>query len=130
MSKYGSPSLVLANNVDADSTSPLGLPVPNVAGLSLATGQATFVEDTPTLSKELFMAPVCSTVAHAKLLSVDPTAALALPGVVRFLDVRDVPEGLHGPSRLIEGCLGGLIVQVKGQALQGELALDGSLTQL
>ena len=84
----------LANNVDADSTSPLGLPVPNVAGLSLATGQATFVEDMPTLSKELFMAPVCSTVARAKLLSVDPTAALALPGVVRFLDVKDVPEGL------------------------------------
>merc|ERR1719150_3324031 len=40
---------LLAANVDADSTSPLGLPVPNIAGLSLATGKATFVEDMPTL---------------------------------------------------------------------------------
>ena len=32
--------------------------------------------------------------AHAKLLSVDPTAALAVPGVVRFFDVKDVPDGL------------------------------------
>ena len=92
----------LAANVDADSTSPLGLPVPNIAGLSLATGKATFVEDMPTLSNELFMAPVCSTVAHAKLLSVDPTAALALPGVVRFLDVKDVPEGLV-PLKVLGG---------------------------
>ena len=48
------------------------------------------------------MAPVCSTVAHAKLLSVDPTAALALPGVVRFLDVKDVPEGLT-PFKIFGG---------------------------
>ena len=35
-----------------------------------------------------------STAAHARLLSVDPSAALALPGVVRFLDYKDVPDGL------------------------------------
>merc|ERR550532_2814808 len=92
----------VAAEVDASSTSPLGLPVPMVAGLSLATGQATFVEDMPKTSNELFMALVCSTVAHAKLLSVDPTAALAVPGVVRFLDVKDVPEGLV-PFKILGG---------------------------
>ena len=54
------------------------------------------------MSNELFMAPVCSTVAHAKLLSVDPTAALAVPGVVRFLDVKDIPDGLV-PFKVLGG---------------------------
>ena len=80
--------------VDASSTSLLGEPVPMVTGLVLATGEATFVDDMPTVSNELFLAPVLSTVAHARLLSVDPSAALALPGVVRFLDFKDVPNGL------------------------------------
>ena len=92
----------VAAEVDANSTSPLGLPVPMVAGVTLATGEATFVEDMPTMSNELFMAPVCSTVAHAKLLSVDPTAALAVPGVVRFLDVKDIPDGLV-PFKVLGG---------------------------
>ena len=80
--------------VDASSTSPLGEPVPMVTGLVLATGEATFVDDMPTMNNELFLAPVLSTVAHARLLSVDPSAALAFPGVVRFLDYKDVPDGL------------------------------------
>jgi hypothetical protein len=76
----------------ATSTSPLGESVPLAAGLQLATGQAIFVEDMPSSTNELFMAPVCSTKAHARLVSVDPTEALALPGVVRFLSAKDVPD--------------------------------------
>ena len=84
----------VVTEVDASSTSPLGEPVPMVTGLVLATGEATFVDDMPKMSNELFMAPVLSTVAHAKLLSVDPSTALSLPGVVRFLDFKDVPDSL------------------------------------
>ena len=40
------------------------------------------------------MVPVLSTEAHANLVSVDPSAALAVPGVVRFMDVNDVPVGI------------------------------------
>ena len=40
------------------------------------------------------MVPVPSTEAHANLVSVDPSAALAVPGVVRFMDVNDVPVGI------------------------------------
>ena len=77
------------------STSPVGASVPNVSGVALATGQAVFVEDMPSTTNELFMVPVCSTMAHAKLLSVDPSAALSLTGVVTFLSAKDVPEGMN-----------------------------------
>ena len=40
------------------------------------------------------MVPVLSTEAHANLVSVDPSAALTVPGVVRFMDVNDVPVGI------------------------------------
>ena len=40
------------------------------------------------------MVSVISTEAHANLVSVDPSAALAVPGVVRFMDVNDVPVGI------------------------------------
>lgn len=41
---------------------------------------------------------VTSTRAHAKILSVDTSAALAMPGVVDYVDHRDVPgENMYGP---------------------------------
>ena len=40
---------------------------------------------------ELFLALVRSTKGHAELLEVDTSAALALPGVVGYVDHSDVP---------------------------------------
>jgi len=40
---------------------------------------------------ELYMAVVLSSRAHARLLDVDPSEALRLPGVVDFISHRDVP---------------------------------------
>ena len=37
------------------------------------------------------MVLVVSTKSHAKLLSVDPSRALQMPGVVDFIDHNDVP---------------------------------------
>jgi xanthine dehydrogenase/oxidase len=51
------------------------------------------------LTGELFLALVTSTVAHARLLEVDPSEALSLPGVVDYVDHTDVPgENLWGPA--------------------------------
>jgi xanthine dehydrogenase/oxidase len=51
---------------------------------------------------EVHIALVLSTKAHAKILGVDPSAALDLPGVVCYLDHRDVPGentyGVFGPT--------------------------------
>ena len=77
----------------AGPNSALGLNVPRVSGLAHATGQAEFIEDMPVATNELFMALVSSTEAHAKILSVDESAALALPGVKKFMSAKDIPEG-------------------------------------
>jgi len=76
-----------------ESDPTLGKSVPHVAGLSCACGQAVFGEDIPKIQDELFLALVCSSKAHAKLLDIDPSGALDMPGVVQFLSVKDVPAG-------------------------------------
>ena len=40
---------------------------------------------------ELYLALVLSTKAHAKILSVDTTDALKIPGAVDYIDYKDVP---------------------------------------
>jgi len=40
---------------------------------------------------ELHLGLVLSTKAHARLLNVDPTDALSMPGVVDFVSHKDVP---------------------------------------
>ena len=49
------------------------------------SGEAVYVADVGTSTRELFAAPVESTRALAKLGKVDPAAALKLPGVVAFV---------------------------------------------
>ena len=80
---------------EAGPNSALGLNVPRVSGLAHATGQAEFIEDMPVATNELFMALVCSTEAHATIVSVDESAALALPGVKKFMSAKDIPEGAN-----------------------------------
>ncbi len=54
-------------------------------------GAATYVDDIPEIKGTLYAAPVLSTVAHGKLLGVDTSAALAMPGVRDVLLTRDIP---------------------------------------
>lgn len=50
------------------------------------------------ISDELSLWFVTSTKAHANILSIDPSAALAVPGVVDYVDYRDVPgSNMYGP---------------------------------
>lgn len=49
------------------------------------------VDDIPEIKGTLYAAPVLSTVAHGKLLGMDTSAALAMPGVRDVLLTRDIP---------------------------------------
>ena len=44
-------------------------------------GAATYIDDIAEVRGTLHAAPVCSPVAHGVLRGIDPSAALALPGV-------------------------------------------------
>ncbi|MEY4978672.1 MAG: xanthine dehydrogenase, molybdopterin binding subunit [Pseudomonadota bacterium] len=54
-------------------------------------GAATYIDDIPELRGTLHAAPVCSPVAHGKLLGLDASAALAVPGVRAFISAQDIP---------------------------------------
>ncbi|KAL9106418.1 MAG: hypothetical protein Q9227_008560 [Pyrenula ochraceoflavens] len=81
----------------------LGKANPHVAALKQCTGEAQYTDDIPPQKNEMYGCLVLSTKAHAKLLEVDPSPALELPGVVGWVDRHDTatPEAnwWGAPSR-------------------------------
>lgn len=67
------------------------------------SGEAVYVADVGTSTRELFAAPVESTRALARLGKVDPSTALKLPGVVAF-----VGRSFFCGRPLLSGCIFGL----------------------
>lgn len=65
---------------------------PHLAALKQCTGEAQYTDDIPVQRNELFGTLVLSTKAHAKILKVDTSAAMGLPGVVGWVDHRDLPN--------------------------------------
>ena len=72
----------------------LGKANPHVAALKQCTGEAQYTDDIPIQQNELFGCMVLSAKAHAKIVSVDESGALELPGVVDYVDHRV----LHDPK--------------------------------
>jgi len=82
---------------DADS---VGQPLHHRWAAQCSTGEAVFIDDIPSSRDELYVALVTSTKANARLVNVDASAALAMPGVVGFLDHTSVPgSNLTGGSK-------------------------------
>ena len=55
------------------------------------TGQARFVDDLPLLADTLHAAPVPAPFAHGRIRRIDPTRALALPGVRAVITAAAIP---------------------------------------
>uniref|UniRef100_A0A8C1JVV5 Aldehyde oxidase 5 n=1 Tax=Cyprinus carpio TaxID=7962 RepID=A0A8C1JVV5_CYPCA len=73
------------------SNDPVGRPNVHQAALQQATGEAVYYDDIPSVKGELFVSMVTSTRAHAKIISIDASMALAMSGVVTFISAKDVP---------------------------------------
>ncbi|KAL1251494.1 hypothetical protein QQF64_019290 [Cirrhinus molitorella] len=73
------------------SSDPVGRPNVHQAALQQATGEAVYYDDIPSVKGELFVSMVTSTRAHAKIISIDASVALAMSGVVTFISAKDVP---------------------------------------
>ena len=69
----------------------LGKANPHLAAMKQCTGAAEYTDDIPVRKNELYGCLVLSTKARAKLLSVDPSPALHLPGVFEWVDHTDLP---------------------------------------
>jgi len=70
----------------------LGKAKPHVAAMKQCTGEAQYTDDIPAQKNELYGVMVLSTKAHAKIVSVDPSPALDLPGVAEWVDRHDLPN--------------------------------------
>ncbi|GAA5885066.1 hypothetical protein JCM6882_007215 [Rhodosporidiobolus microsporus] len=70
----------------------VGHSIPHVSGLKHATGEAIYVDDMPPYANEAYLALVLSSRAHAKIISVDTDEALDMPGVLTYIDWRDLPS--------------------------------------
>ncbi|KAH9487576.1 hypothetical protein Btru_072338 [Bulinus truncatus] len=71
---------------------PVGRPEAHLSALQHSTGEAQYIDDMPPLDGELYLSLVTSTKPFAKILSIDPSAALASVGVVDFIGAADVPN--------------------------------------
>ncbi|XP_055429028.1 aldehyde oxidase isoform X1 [Bubalus kerabau] len=74
------------------SQDPVGHPIMHLSGIKHATGEAIYCDDMPVVDRELFLTFVTSSRAHAKIVSMDVSAALSLPGVVDILTGEHLPR--------------------------------------
>ncbi|MEI9815144.1 MAG: hypothetical protein WDO18_21950 [Acidobacteriota bacterium] len=74
---------------------------PHESARGHVSGAALYTDDlTGRFAGLLHAWPVCSPHAHARVLRIDPQAAMAMPGVATVLQASDVPgEGDSGPAR-------------------------------
>ncbi|KAF0505921.1 putative xanthine dehydrogenase [Gigaspora margarita] len=69
----------------------VGKPISYASAMKQTTGQAIYLDDIPKIEGELYGAFVTSQKAHAKILNIDPSQALNVPGVKGFFSAKDVP---------------------------------------
>ena len=71
----------------------VGKPIVHASAYKHVTGEAHYCDDASTFENELAMCLVLSERAHAKIISVDISAALELEGVVGYISSQDLePE--------------------------------------
>ena len=75
----------------APAQSALGTSKAHESAVAQVAGLATYVDDIPEVKGTLYAAPIMSTQAHGKLLGVDASAALAMPGVRACVLASDIP---------------------------------------
>ncbi|GIW08439.1 MAG: dehydrogenase [Dehalococcoidia bacterium] len=73
----------------------VGQPVGQVAGPLKVTGRATYTADI-RLPNMAYGAVVRSTLPHARIVSIDTSRALAMPGVLAVITGKDIPPGRVG----------------------------------
>eukprot|EP01116_Phalansterium_solitarium_P016706 TRINITY_DN393_c0_g2_i1.p1 TRINITY_DN393_c0_g2~~TRINITY_DN393_c0_g2_i1.p1 ORF type:complete len:1372 (-),score=562.47 TRINITY_DN393_c0_g2_i1:226-4341(-) len=80
---------------------PVGEPIHKIEAKLQASGEAVYTGDVPAPSGCLYAALVTATQANATLGTVDPTAALAAPGVRGFFSAKDLPADQNTPDPIL-----------------------------
>ncbi|KAI9354597.1 molybdopterin binding aldehyde oxidase/xanthine dehydrogenase [Zopfochytrium polystomum] len=117
--------------VEAPESEIVGRSMLHASAYKQVTGTAIYIDDIPKLAGELAIALVGSTVAHGRILSVDTSKALEVPGVVGYVCAKDVPGDRHnnliGPVAHDEELFATEIVLYMGQPI-GAIVADTEKT--
>ncbi|KFB50601.1 AGAP005637-PA-like protein [Anopheles sinensis] len=70
---------------------PLTASIPKLEGLAQCAGEAEFINDMPALPNELHGAFVLTNEINCRIVQIDASEALALPGVRAFFCAKDIP---------------------------------------
>jgi putative selenate reductase molybdopterin-binding subunit len=88
----------VVNTAVAPAGDAAGRSVAAPAGMRVVTGREPYTVDLTTTALA-HLAVLGSPHPHARIVSIDTTAALAMPGVIAVLDFRDSPETLFSTGR-------------------------------
>lgn len=80
----------------------IGRPLVHASAFKQATGEAIYCDDIPRINGELYLALVLSTSAHARIIGIDKSKALALEGVVAYFDAKDIPDVRRRVGHIIQ----------------------------
>uniref|UniRef100_A0A3Q3N181 Xanthine dehydrogenase/oxidase n=1 Tax=Mastacembelus armatus TaxID=205130 RepID=A0A3Q3N181_9TELE len=69
----------------------VGRPMMHLSALKQATGEAVYCDDVPLYENELYLSLITSSKAHARIMSIDTSAAERMPGVVCCVFADDIP---------------------------------------
>jgi xanthine dehydrogenase large subunit len=96
----------------------VGQAVPHDSAAKHVAGAAVYIDDIPELPGTLHVAPHLSIHAHARIVSIDVSAALAAPGVRAVITAADVPGEIDiGPVFPGDPVLADGLVQFHGQPI-------------
>lgn len=109
----------------------VGRPMQHTSAYKQTTGEAIYCDDMPTAEGELYLAFVISSKAHAKILNIDATKALEVPGVEAFFSSKDLtPEQNEiGPIFHDEELFASEKVTSQGQTIGVIVAKDQATAQ-
>jgi len=105
-------------------------PVPRVDAADKVTGRALYTNDIH-LQNMAHGQILGSPIAHGRILSIDSSRAMALPGVLAVLTGEDVPDTMHGvsPARYDEYVLARDKVRHVGDPVAAVAAIDEKTAQ-
>ncbi|KAG7188931.1 hypothetical protein KM043_008532 [Ampulex compressa] len=109
----------------------IGRPIIHASAYKQATGEAIYCDDMPKINGELYLALVLSNRAHAKILNINATKALAQEGVVAFFSSKDIPKDRRwiGPVFHDEEVFVSEKVTSHGQVIGAIVAVDQNTAQ-
>ncbi|XP_046388161.1 xanthine dehydrogenase [Ischnura elegans] len=116
---------------DQPKMDPVGRTIPHLSAYKQATGEAVYCDDIPHYEHELYLSLVLSTKAHAKLIKVDASPALAVDGVHGFISASDIDPKRNnfGPIVHDEEIFVSSTVTSTGQVIGAIVAVDQPTAQ-